>query len=276
MTADGKQPAPPDNAERIFTRVLMNLTRRHADMLTFRRLSGFGLIAAAETLKQENLDLANAILNDPTYDEFFTDRKAAVEFFGGPEAMATNTTNQELLKYSRIVDAGALVFVHSAVDAAVSDLCRATMLLDPASWERYVEATKVSLADAKEVGLESLLKEKLESYITALEKESIAKRIDRLFAICKPEPGYVPITGFSFDLERIKNLDETRHRIVHGEGYKNVATPIKDDLEFLVKSGLFLFAMVNMRYGVKVNPFYAVGIEPPVIPVPTRHGSTLT
>jgi hypothetical protein len=86
------------HAERIYTRVMMNLTRRHAEMLTFRRLLGFGLVAAAEPLKKENLELANAILNDSTYDEFFTDRKAAVEFFGGPETIAANTADQELLK----------------------------------------------------------------------------------------------------------------------------------------------------------------------------------
>jgi len=126
MTADGKEPT--ENAERIFTRVMKNLTRRHSDMLTFRRLSDLGLPVAASTLKQENLDLANAILSDPSYKEFVTDPKAFVEFFGGPEAMATNTANQELLKYSRIVDAAALVFIHSAVDAAVSDLCRVTIL----------------------------------------------------------------------------------------------------------------------------------------------------
>lgn len=266
MTADGKEPT--ENAERIFTRVMKNLTRRHADMLTFRRLSDLGLPVAASTLKQENLDLANAILSDPSYKEFFTDPKAVIEFFGGPEAMATNTANQELLKYSRIVDAAALVFIHSTVDAAVSDLCRVTMLLDPASWEKYVEATKISLADAKEVGVESLIKAKLGAHLVALEKDSIVKRIERLFAICKPEPEYVAINGFSFDLERMKKLDDTRHRIVHGEGYEIVATPIREDLEFLVKSGLFMFAMVNMRYGVKVNLFYAIGIEPPTAPAP--------
>src|SRR5437016_12974737 len=93
------------NAEQIYTCVLMNLTRRHADLRTFRRLAEIGVPAAASTLQKENLALANAILNDPAYDEFFTDRKAAVEFFGGADAMATITTKKELLKYSRIVDA---------------------------------------------------------------------------------------------------------------------------------------------------------------------------
>lgn len=179
-------------------------------MLTFRRLSDLGLPVAASALKQENLDLANAILKDPSYDKFFKDRKVAVEFFGGPEVMATNTTNEELLKYSRIVDAAALVFVHSAVDAAVSDLCRVTMLLDPASWERYVDGMKISLADAKEVGVEKLMKAKLEAHLYALEKEAIAKRIDRLFAICKPEAGYIAIRGLSGDRRGVRS--PTRNR----------------------------------------------------------------
>jgi hypothetical protein len=250
-----------DQAERIFTRVFMNLTRRHADMLSFRRLADLATPVAASVLKQEQLELAHSIQHDPAYGEFFTDGKAAVEFFGGPEAMAESSANQEIVKYRRIVDAAALVFLHSALDAAVSDLCRVTLLLDPLAWEAYILATKVSLAEAKNLGVASLTSAKLEAHLTALEKESIFKRIDRLFAICKPEKDYAPISGFSFDLERIARVDEQRHRIVHGEAYTGFTTPVSEELEFLVKSGLFLFAMVNMKYGVKVNPLYAIGIE---------------
>ena len=68
MTANGKEPT--EDAERIFTRVMRNLTRRDADMLTFRRLADLGLPVVASTLKQENLDLTNAMLSDLSYKEF--------------------------------------------------------------------------------------------------------------------------------------------------------------------------------------------------------------
>lgn len=250
-----------EQAERIFTRVFKNLTSRHVDMLTFQRLADLGKPAAIAKLHQEQLELAHDIENNPAYDEFFKDRRAVVEFFGGPEKMATMTASQEIKKYSRIVDATLIVFVHGALDAAISDLCRVTLLLDPSAWEPYVLATKVTLADARQ-GVDSVVSAKLEAHLAGLEKESIIKRIDRLFAICKPPEGYAPIGGYSFDRDRLAQIDERRHRIVHGQAYTGFTADGSDELEFMVKTGLFFFAMVNMRYNVKVNPLVALGIEP--------------
>jgi hypothetical protein len=253
-----------EKAARIFARVFSSLTRRHADMITFRRLADLGKPVAVSTLHQEQLELANAILMNPSYAQFFPDPQAAVEFFGGPAKMAAMTTSQEIQKYSRIIDAASLVFLHSALDAAVSDLCRVTLLLDPASWEPYVLSTKVTLDDAITVGIAGLTTQKLETHIDALDKESMLKRIDRLFAVCKPDKDFTPIGGeFAFDLQRICKLDEQRHRIVHGEGYQDRESLLNDDLEFLVKTGLFLWSMVNMRFDVILNPLYAMGIELP-------------
>ena len=251
-----------EQAEKIFTQVFLNLTRRHSDMLTFRRLADLGKPAAISTLHDEQLELAQDILTNPAYDEVFKDRKAAVEFFGGPAKMAVMTAAQEIQKYSRIVDAASLVFLHSAVDASVSDLCRVTLLLDPASWESYVLSQTVTLGEAKMVGVASLTSGKLDGHLKSLERQSISKRIERLFAVCKPEDDFAPVGGgFKFDLERLGRLDEQRHNVVHGEGYRDFEGLLNEDLEFLVKSGLFLVSMVNMRYEVKINPLYAVGIE---------------
>lgn len=253
-----------EKAARIFARVFATLTQRHSDVLTFRRLADLGKPIAVKTLHEEQLELVNQILTNPDYAQIFPDPKAAVEFFGGPDKMAAMSTGTAIKKYSSIVDAASLVFLHSAVDAAISDLCRVTLLLDPASWETYVLSTKVSLAEAKTVDAASLMAQKLEAHMEALEKESLFKRIDRLFAICKPKKDFAPIGGgFTFDSDRITKLDEKRHSIVHGEGYQGVDSLPDDDLEFLVKSGLFMWAMVNRKFDVKLDPFYAMGIELP-------------
>ena len=112
--------------------------------------------------------------------------------------------------------------------------------------------------------METLTEQKLKTLLLVLEKDSLAKRVARLFAICKPEKGFAPIGGgFSFDSERLGKLDEQRHRIVHGEGYQNAEAVASADLWFLVQSGLFLWAMVNKTYDVKLNPLYAIGVELP-------------
>jgi hypothetical protein len=248
--------------EKLFTRVFMNLVQRDSDMATFRRLADIGMPAAIAVVHDEQLQLARDIEDNPAYDEFFKDRKAAVKFFGGPQKMAAMTASQTIKGYSKMIDAAALVFIHSAVDAAISDLCRLTAIVAPERWEKYVLDRQVSVSDVKKTKPEELIGAKIRQHVASLDRQSVKSRIERLFAVCKPAEDFAPVDKFEFDLDRVVALDLTRQDVVHGKGYKEFAGLSNSDLEFLVKTGIFLWAMVSKAFDLKLNPLYAAGIDP--------------
>ena len=264
--------AIPEAAERLFSRIFHNLTQRHADVTTFRKLASLGQGAAAATLNVENYRFALSMLEDPQYDEFFLDRKAAVAFFGGPRKMGADMTTKQLALFGAAIDAASLVFVHSGVDATISDLCRVTHLIDPSRWRPFVEAQKVSLSELNSASPDELWKARLQTHLEALEQESIKKRTERIFAICKPSNTFDPIGKFKYDVTTLERLDKLRQDIIHGSGPTTIPN-CDAELEYLVKVGLFFFAMVNTTFGVKVNPLYSLGLELPVSGSATANGA---
>jgi hypothetical protein len=253
----------PETAERLFSQVFHNLTQRQADVTTFRKLSVLGQEAAAATLTIENYRFALSILHDSQYDQYFLDRKGAVAFLGGPEKMGSNMTAKQLHLFNAAVDAASLVFVHSAVDAAVSDLCRVTYIIDPSRWRPFVEAQKVSLSEIGSTTPGDVWKMKLDAHVAALEKESLRKRTDRLFAICKPDRTFDPIGNFQYDIISVERLDKLRQDVIHGSG-PDVIPNCDAELEYLTKVGLYFFSMVNKAFGVKINPMFSLGLQLPV------------
>lgn len=98
------------------------------------------------------------------------------------------------------------------------------------------------------------------------------KRVDRLYALTKPEPGHSGIRNYAFDRERLANLDKLRHDIIHGAGSETLIRDDEDDIRFLFQTGLHLTTLLIRIYDAKVNPLYFIGIEPPTRPTPTTLG----
>jgi hypothetical protein len=255
--------AIPESAERLFSRVFHNLTQRQADVTTFRKLAVLGQEAAAAVLTVENYRFALSILTDPQYDQYFLDRTRAVEFLGGPEKMGSNMTGKQLHSFNAAVDAASLVFVHSAVDAAISDLCRVTYIIDPSRWRPFVEAQKIALAETDSSTLDDVWRLKLDAYMSALERESLRRRTERLFTICKPDPTFDPIGNFKYDINSVDRLERLRQDIIHGSG-PDIIPKCDLELEYMTKVGLYFLTMVNKAFGVVINPMFSLGLELPV------------
>jgi hypothetical protein len=56
------------------------------------------------------------------------------------------------------------------------DYCRVTATAAPERWEAFIEQRQAKLADIKGRGYEELLREKIESELILLEKESLLKK----------------------------------------------------------------------------------------------------
>jgi len=96
-----------------------------------------------------------------------------------------------------------------------------------------------------------------------LERESLLVRIERLFALCRPAPDFHPIKNYVYDRDRVERLDRLRHDVVHRpEGTRLAIPDCYDAIEFLFRTGLYLWTMLNYKYGVKMDPFYEIRRSP--------------
>lgn len=251
-----------EDAERLFTSVFFNLTAQWGEASEFRRIAGLGEPRALTQLHRENLDFAERMITDPELRQMFTAPEEMVAMLGGLTGVQEALSDRQTQSFRRSVDSGAMVFMHAALDAAVSDLCRVTSLVAPEDWEQFIGGRKVALSEVKAQGYAQLFAAKLSAALEALERESLLKRADRLFALCRPEVSLIAVKGFEYDRDRLKLLDDYRHAVLHRTRKIPDIGDIGAALSDLLNSGLHLFGMVNRRYEVKVNPIYV--FEPAV------------
>ncbi len=253
--------ATQDEAVRLYSRVFTNLIERQGEISSFRQLITQGFPAAMLKLSAENYRLAKDIENG-AYSKIFSDPKAAVAFLGGIKEVAQGFTARRVNGFWRVVDGASLEFMHAAVDAALSDLCRVTLLLAPTRWEKYVERRTVTFEELRAQDAQSLLAGRLDTYVRGLDREPLLARADRLFEICQPPKGFAPVGNYQYDRERLEQLDKLRQAIVHGG--EPVPPPVpecENTVEYLARTGLFFCAMVHEALGVQIDPAYAWGID---------------
>lgn len=163
----------------------------------------------------------------------------------GVAAVAERLTEQELTAYGGSVDAASVVFMHSALDGATHDLCRVTALVD--QQER--------LGVIRTQGYEAVARDHINALVDALSRESLIKKTDRLFQVCRPDRSYSR-KGYQFDRDRLIGLDGLRHDIVHRDRPRTPISDVAAGIEFMHETGHFMFGMVNHRYGLKLDPTY--------------------
>jgi len=161
--------------ETTYARIFFTLIRRQADTMTFRRLVRAGEPLAKAQASGEDTQLANDILKDPKYDEYFLDRQKAVEFFGGTEALANSWTQGKISTLRGIVDLASVVVMHSALDAALTDLCRLDATIKPSDWEDRISDKEIRDEGAKTAHDAALLREEVADQLAALESDTPPK-----------------------------------------------------------------------------------------------------
>lgn len=249
------------SAERRYARVFMTLTGRWSDTLTFRKLARLGEPHASAQIALENAEFAQSLVSDPEYDQYFVDRHKFVASFGGPAAIGKSLTTKQLETFRRSVDIASIVFMHSTLDAAISELCHVAAEIRPSDWEPFIERQQLPLASVKGTNYDALLQEKLAAHLQSLERSGLLKRADTLFQICKSPPGFSPLKNYAYDRDEVERLDLLRHRLVHAASPRESLHNVEETLEFFLRTGMFFWLMLNHAYSVKLNPIYALGLD---------------
>jgi hypothetical protein len=169
--------------------------------------------------------------------------------------MAADQTDQHIRTYGGSVDAASVVFMHSVVDGALTDLCRATALVAPDAWYPMVDNHEEQLGSVRRRGYDVVAGERVRTLAAAVSFESLIKKTDRLFQVCRPDEKYTR-AGYKFDRVRLVGLDELRHDIIHRNRRRVPIDGVEAGVAFLHETGLFFLGMVNHRFDLRIDPAY--------------------
>jgi hypothetical protein len=239
--SESKMPSA-EEAEELFTVTVVRGIIGWDTIRSFRHVAEAGLPHAATVVSTEH----EAMLQS------FTKHKEA--FLGGRpfDLLRGDLTRQTLEGAQASVDAASLVFMHSIVDDAALNYCRVTALMKPEDWEHWVEDKKFGLKELREHGYKALLKGALERRLKELKGESIMEKAEMLFRLCKPPRGFRPVENYVYDRNRISDLDERRHKIIHADELGTSLPSAEEDLKYLLNTLHYFYSIVSKAYGLQV------------------------
>jgi hypothetical protein len=128
---------------------------------------------------------------------------------------AAKAVEMRLTDAASAAEAAILLFGHSVLDAATTELCAIIAEVAPDLWEDALSDRRVRLKDLKEQGsYHEALRQVLKAHIAEVERKSLTDRI-RLINV-KSFPGDAPLPTFEsmwggdfrVDLDRIKQIDD--------------------------------------------------------------------
>jgi len=245
-----------EKAEKIFTEVFLALTQNHSTTNTFIRLASIGKPQIKSKIQPENISFAFSIFNDKENESMFTDKEKFIQEVGGVNKFEDLLTTGMMNSFDNAVNAASIVFMHSALDAIVTDLCQISALISPDDWFKYIENKKVTFKKMKKSSYEQMFLKELDGFINEIDHKSLIERTQILFSLCQPSEDFEIISDFSFKQEKLKRMDSLIHEIVYNNGILSTVENVKDKVDYLLNTGLHLWGMIYKKYDLKLNPSY--------------------
>jgi hypothetical protein len=148
------------------------------------------------------------------------------------------------------VAAACLVFSHSLADVAVEELCMIAADFDRAYWVRLIETRSLTIRQLSQQNINDVLRNEIRKKIRIL---SLPRKMNHLLRHAG-EHCRVEYPGFSYSRDRLAELDQIRHGLVHGEGI-TLQVNLRDSQEFFfqvtVYAGLVLASLLGL--GMTLN-----------------------
>jgi hypothetical protein len=242
-------------SERIINDAFVRWTNQYATLGALRRVFDLGLERATEMLLKQHLEFFTELVTKPEHGNLWVDQARARELLP-PDQIAKQMTETTAKNAGTSVRAANLVFGHAMTDALVLDCCRAATWVAPNDCVQFVEKKKVDLQSVVGESADELVRGALADFLDQLEKESLLKKADYIYARCKPEKGFSGVENYRYDRDRLEHIDEQRHDTVHRTGIKAAANYTDEDEEYLRKTGHHLMMLVVLTFGLKFDPEY--------------------
>jgi len=242
----------------LFTLVHIRAKRHEAWFESILNVCRSGVELARTPVGMENIAVTMALFQEWA-DAGILKNLAWRNDYEAQRKFAEAWTTKQIDRSQAFIDAFALVFAHSLLDVAVNDLLEITTLTDHSSWCERVAGRKVTIEAIRKNSCENLEKEMIRTALEDLKKESVLKKADTLYSICKPNPAFVGVKEFRYSRETIGELDSLRHDVVHKVRIENPIDGIKEKLSYLQSTAMHLIMMVRESYDLKIDPTKLIG-----------------
>ena len=240
--------------EDIFSETFARFWKNWTFITSLRQVSEVALPIAEEALTDIHRNFIEQASVDPEYSRMIVklDGSSTPWDEDVKEMLRAGMTESAITNARAAIDAASLFFAQSVLDDCALSHLRACALANPADWDQLIGRKPVAFSSISKPAEEirtDLIKDKLDE----LERESLLKKVDLLFQLCKPPAGFAPIRNYAFDRDRLENIDGTRHGIIHDNAMSEPLPKINEDLEFISKTANFLLSLVNQKYDVRLN-----------------------
>jgi hypothetical protein len=235
-----------------FADIWIKLTTDWNRILTFRRMGMLGLESATAKLHASHVQFVKHELVSGDFKHLLKNPDAFVRE-GHDSTLIKAMTEDAVGSFEQALDSAALVFAHSILDSAVHDCLWISAFSASRDWVEFVGKRSIPLSEVETKSPAEHIKIAVSGELDRLERESLLKKVDRLFQLCRPKKQTYLTNGFKFDRDRLERLDTLRHAIVHAPGKLRQFSSVADDLEFLRKSGLHLLVMLSETYEAGLN-----------------------
>lgn len=236
-------------ADAILIEVWNRLTSDWSRLTTFRQMGVLGEDSAREAIHRTNTYYVQQSLLNGEHRKLLKDPEGFVKE-GFAEVLPNEMTEHSVKEFRRTLHAATLVFAHSILDAAVYDCVRICAIGKPDLWAEFVQGKKVSLGEVSGKSYSELMKVAISADVSRLERESLIAKVDRVYQVCRPAKATFLTNGFVFDRDRLTAIDKLRHNVVHAPGGEWAFDGIYEDIQFLQNSGLHVFSMVGVTFGL--------------------------
>lgn len=245
-----------EKAEEIFTKIFLTLTQNYSTTNTFIRFASIGKPRIKSEMKPKNKSFAWSLFNDKEYEDLFINKEQFINEIGDVNKLEDLLTAGMINSFDNAVNAASIVFMHSALDAIVTDLCQVSALIAPDDWFKYIKNKEVSFKKIKNSSYEETYLNELDNFIKKIDNKSLIERTQILFSLCQPSKNFQIKSDFSFKQDQLKEIDSLRHEIVHDNGILSSVENVEDKVNYLLNTGVHLLGMINKKYDVKLNPLY--------------------
>jgi hypothetical protein len=243
-------------AEEVLSKTYVSFMKNWGLIQSLRHVAEIALPIAKEQLAQQNTALVDSMSKDPDFKKIVVMKdgteaewsKEVKMFFG------TGMTDTSIGNFTAAIDAASIVFAQSILDDCALSFLRVCAIAAPADWDPYVNDRRVDFNTIKAKNPDTIREGLVIAKIEQLGMESLKKKIDLLFALTQPPRDFDPLKNYKYDPDRIEKIDRVRQSIIHRDGMGKPLTDVEENLEYVMKTVSFLLALVNMKYGVKIDP----------------------
>jgi hypothetical protein len=168
-----------------------------------------------------------------------------------PEEVAEMYADRQVYQAKTATLAAGIIYAHSALDSLITGLCHVMSLQHQERWDDIVgsKQPKFSVDQLKQMTYEDIRNQVITDTLKKLERESLLKRIDFIFNLCKSSAPMI-YSEYTFDKEKLKDFDKLRIEIVHYDIPTDLESKFNDMMEFGKRTGSFFCNMVEESYDV--------------------------